>query len=49
MVLTGHRMANVLVAFARDTQDFLQGHPLLLVGLAILAIVWFGVTRPRVG
>lgn len=49
MVVTGHRIATVLVAFARDTQDFVQGHPLLLVVLAILAIVWFGVTRPRLG
>lgn len=49
MIVTGHRIARVLLAFARDAQDFLQSNPLLLIGLVTLAIVWFGVTRPRVG
>ncbi|HSH74204.1 MAG TPA: hypothetical protein VLA09_00755 [Longimicrobiales bacterium] len=46
--LTGHRVAETLSAFMRDAGEFARDNPLLLVGLVALAVVVFGMTRPRV-
>lgn len=38
----------LLSAFARDTQDFLQANPALIVVLVILAVVFFRMTQPNI-
>jgi hypothetical protein len=46
--LDGTRIAQALSTFARDAWSFLLDNPGLPVGLVVLAIVVFGITRPRV-
>lgn len=47
MGVAGRNVSRTLAGFARDALDFIQDHPLLLVALVVLAIVFFQVTRPR--
>ena len=46
--ITGHSAMQALSAFLRDTLEFLADHPLLVGVLVALAVVFFGITRPRV-
>jgi len=46
--ITRQGIVRALAAFVRDARDFVVDYPLLPVGLVVLAIIVFGVTRPRV-